>query len=313
MTSHRELEGGGREPQGAQWQESMKRRQPARAASLNELDRARQSSLFIDSLEKGLHILQIFGRQRSSLGWSEIVAASGLDKSSVQRATFTLHALGFLKRDLRTRKYSLSARTLVLGFTYLQTDGLLEHATPLLYQAANKCGESMNISELLDTEVVYVARVPAKHAISGDLLLGGRMPAFATAPGRAMLAFLDEDNAADILRRSPRHSFTPKTTTGMRALRQELSGIRRQGYAVAVEQCFVGEISAAVPIVDISGHPIAAINVSVPTSRWTVARVEKDLVPLLQWVSTEASRSQSLNAPRPWFAQPPQRRDGPDR
>ena len=279
-------------------------------ASFNELIQARQSSLFIDSLEKGLHILQIFDRERSSLGWSEIVSASGLDKSSVQRATFTLHALGFLKRDPRTRKYSLSARTLVLGFTYLQTDGLLEHATPLLYQAANKCGESMNITELLDTEVVYVARVPGKHAISGDLLLGGRMPAFATAPGRAMIAFLDDDNATDVLRRSARHPFTPRTTTGMRALRQELAKIRREGYAIAEEQCFAGEISAAAPIFNISGHPIAAINVSIPTSRWSVSRVEEELVPLVQWASTEASHAQSLRPPRPWFARPPQRQDG---
>ena len=139
------------------------------------------------------------------------------------------------------------------------------------------------------------------------------MPAFATAPGRAMLAFLDEDNAAEVLRRSPRHSFTPKTTTGMRALRQELGSIRRQGYAIAVEQCFVGEISAAVPIFNISGRPIAAINVSIPTSRWNVSRVEADLVPILQWASTEASRAQSVSAPRPWFAQPPQRRDVSDR
>ena len=289
---------------------AMNKRRSTLPASFNELDQARESSLFIDSLEKGLHILQIFDRERSSLGWSEIVAASGLDKSSVQRATFTLHALGFLKRDPRTRKYSLSARTLVLGFTYLQTDGLLEHATPLLYQAANKCGESMNITELLDTEVVYVARVPAKHAISGDLLLGGRMPAFATAPGRAMMAFLDEDNATDILRRSLRHPFTPKTTTGLRALRQELAKIRRQGYAIAEEQCFVGEISAAAPIFDISGHPIAAINVSIPTSRWSVAQVEKELVPLVQGASTEASHVQSLRPPRPWFAQQPQRQNG---
>lgn len=287
----------------------MKKRPSATPASFSELIEARQSSLFIDALEKGLHILQIFNRERSSLGWSEIVAASGLDKSSVQRATFTLHALGFLKRDPRTRKYSLSARILVLGFTYLQTDGLLEHATPLLYQAANKYGESMNITELLDTEVVYVARVPAKHAISGDLLLGGRMPAFATAPGRAMMAFLDEENATDILRRSSRHPFTPKTTTGMKALRHEFAKIRRQGYAIAEEQCFAGEISAAAPIFNISGHPIAAINVSVPTSRWSVARVEADLVPLVQWASTEVSRVQKLRPPRPWFAQPPQRQN----
>jgi DNA-binding IclR family transcriptional regulator len=94
----------------------------------------------------------------------------------------------------------------------------------------------------------------------------------------------------------------------MKALRQELARIRRQGYAIAQEQCFDGEISAAAPIFNISGHPIAAINVSIPMSRWTLARVEADLVPLVRWVSTEASRVQSLRPPSPWFAQPPQGR-----
>lgn len=284
----------------------MKKNTPHRG-SPRELIEARKSSLFVDSLEKGLRILQVFDRERSNLGWSEIVAASGLDKSSVQRSTFTLHALGFLKRDPLTRKYSLSARILELGFTYLQTDGLLEFATPLLYEAGRKCGESMNITELLDAEVVYVARVPGQHILSVDLLLGSRMPAFATAPGRAIMAFLDEDVAKDILRRSSLHRFTPKTTTSIKALLEEFKVIRSKGYAIAEEQCFTGEISAAAPIFNGAGYPVAAINVSIPTSRWDVARVESELVPLVVKTAMDVSRAQGVRPVRPWFAQHPQR------
>src|SRR6187397_2292775 len=121
---------------------------------------ARDSSLFVGSLEKGMQILRVFDREHSVMGLSEIVEASGLDKSSVQRFTFTLHALGYLRKDDSTRKYMLSPRVLELGFAYLQTHSLVEYATPHMYEANRRSGETVNLTQLFDTEVIYVARAP---------------------------------------------------------------------------------------------------------------------------------------------------------
>jgi PcaR/PcaU/PobR family beta-ketoadipate pathway transcriptional regulator len=257
----------------------------------DELGTARVSSLFVGSLEKGLQILQTFDRERRELGLSEVVESSGLDKSSAQRFTYTLHALGFLKKDPVSRKFSLSPKVLGLGFSYLNANGLLEQAMPLLYQANRRCGESLNITERLDTEVVFIARVPGQHVISVDIFLGARVPAYASAPGRAILAHLPEAERKAVLDRTDLQRYTRRTIASRIALERELRAVRGQGYSVAEEQCYLGEISAAAPILDGSGYPVAALNVSVPTSRWSVEAVSKELVPIV--VETAAAISQA--------------------
>ena len=281
---------------------SSKKAAPSWRDNDEETNRARESSLFVGSLEKGLQILRVFDRERRSMGLSEIVEASGLDKSSVQRFTFTLHALGFLRKDEATRKYALSPRVLELGFSYLQTDSLLEYATPLLYEANRACGESLNITELLGTEVVYVARVPGRYVISVDIFLGMRVPAFACAPGRAILAFLDEPEAEAIITRSALRKFTPKTIASRTGLLRELKAVRALGYAVADEQCYLGEISIAAPVFNGQSHPIAALNVSVPNSRWSIDRAQQELAPLIMETARAISRAQG-GASHPWFHQ----------
>jgi IclR family pca regulon transcriptional regulator len=269
-----------------------------------ETNKARESSLFVGSLEKGLQILRVFDRERRNMGLSEIVTASGFDKSSVQRFTFTLHALGFLRKDEATRKYALSPRVLELGFAYLQTDKLLEYAMPLLYEANRVCGESLNITELLGSEVVYVARVPGRFVISVDIFLGMRVPAYACAPGRAILAFLEEGAAAAIIDRSNLRKFTPKTIASRTGLLRELKKIRGLGYAIADEQCYSGELSIAAPIFNGQNQPIGALNVSVPNSRWSTERAEQELVPLVIDTARAVSQAQG-GAGHPWFHQMP--------
>lgn len=264
-------------------------------------DEARRSSLFVSSFEKGLRVLAAFGRDRPTMGLRDLVAATGLDQSSVQRFAYTMHALGFLRKDAQTRRYSLTPRVLDLGFAYLQASSLIESATPLLYEANAQCGESLNLTELWDTEVVYVARAPGRHAISVDLLLGTRLPAYAAAAGRVFLAFMDRDAAAAVIARSDLRKLTPRTEADPARLLRLLDGVRRKGYALAVEQVYVGDVSAAVPVFGADGRPLAALNVAVPTSRWTGREVERRLVPLLLETAARMGRSQGSVRTPPWF------------
>ncbi len=246
-------------------------------------------------------MLAAFGRDRPQMGLRDLCAATGLDQSSVQRFAFTMLALGFLRKDEQTRKYSLTPRVLDLGFAYLQTSSLIESATPLLYEANAQCGESLNLTELVGTEVVYVARAPGRHVISVDILLGTRLPAFAAAAGRAFLAFMDRAAATAIIAQSDLRKLTPHTEADPARLLRQLDGIARKGYALAVEQCYVGDISAAAPILGPDGRPVAALNVSVPTSRWTGRQVEAQLVPLLLDTAARMARGQGGGRATPWF------------
>jgi PcaR/PcaU/PobR family beta-ketoadipate pathway transcriptional regulator len=268
----------------------------------------RDSPLFVGSLEKGLRVFQAFDDTHRSLRLTEIAAATGLDKSAAQRFTHTLHELGYLKKDAKTKHYRLAPKVLELGFTYLRTDSLVERATPYLLEANKRAEETVNLTELDGTEVVYVARVPGRHQITVDVVLGTWLPAYCLAPGRAMLAYLPEETARDVIERSDRAAYTDKTVTDTAALMTILARVRRNGFAISVEEYSPGEISIAAPVFDFGRQPIAAVNVAVPTSRWTVQAVEKKLAPLVIETAQAISNSEGNRT-----ALAPLRRSAPPR
>ncbi len=168
-------------------------------------------------------------------------------------------------------------KTLELALSYLQSDPLIEAALPVLQQCRRETGETVNLSELNDTDVVFVARVPGDHAVNVSVSIGSSFPAFCTAPGRAMLAFLAADSAEAILKRSTRRSFTEHTKTDLQQIRQEIKAARAQGFCVAVQEIYLGEISIAAPVFDMARQPVGALNIPLPTARWTVENVQTQL------------------------------------
>lgn len=252
----------------------------------------RDSPLFVGSLEKGLRVLSAFDETHRSLRLTEIAVETGLDKSAAQRFTHTLYQLGYLRKDPKTKHYSLAPKVLELGFAYLRTDALVERATPFLMEANRKSEETVNLTELDGTEVVYVARVPSRHVISVDVILGTWLPAYCTAPGRAMLACLPEDEAMALLEASERVGYTPSTITDIGHLMEEIRKAAAEGFAIAAEEHYVGDLSIAAPVLDFSGRPVAAVNIAVPTGRWTVERMRRQLGPIVKRTAEEISRTE---------------------
>lgn len=262
----------------------------------------RQSSLFVNSIEKGMTILTAFDRSQPVLGLRDLMAVTGLDQSSVQRFAHTLHTLGYLRKDPATRKFSLSPKVLELGFAYIHGSSLIDYVTPVLYRLNAKWGECFSMTEMVDAEVVFVARVPGHHTISVDVLLGTRMPAYAAASGRAMLAFMPRESVEEVFAQSELRLLTPHTVTDPADLMAALDDVRRQGYALAVDQCYLGDLTAAAPILNPQGLPVAAINVSVPTNRWNQEDVVTKLVPDLVEAAAHVSSSHIQWGSHSWFA-----------
>src|SRR5689334_10063515 len=85
--------------------------------------------LFNQSVEKAFAILEAFGGERRAMNLGEIATAAGMTKSSAQRCTHTLERLGYLRRDLRVRRWVLTPRALGMGHAYLSGHALIEQAT----------------------------------------------------------------------------------------------------------------------------------------------------------------------------------------
>lgn len=241
---------------------------------------AEKSPLFASTLARGLEVLTAFRAGYPSMNLPELAAATGMTKSAVQRFTFTLEALGYLRKDAQKR-YRLTPRALTLGFGFLQTDALIERATPYLHELNQRCHESCNLSEPDAYDMVFVARFPSHNRVMIPMPLGLRLPMYCTASGRAYLSRLEPEQSRQMLEEMPREAYTPSTQVDLEGLISTIEATRETGYAWADSEYFPGDISLAAPIVDAGGHPLGAINVGVPASRWSVEDARRELAPLL--------------------------------
>jgi len=163
----------------------------------------------------------------------------------------------------------------------LRNDYLIDKAFPYLLEASKRTDETINLTELDDTEVIYVSRLPSRNIITADIVLGQRLPAFCTAPGRAMLAGLPQEEAVDVIARSERERRTNFTVTDPGEINNQLAVIRHKGYAISNQETFIGDLSVAAPVRNHAGEVIAAVNIAVPHPRWSMDQAEEMLPPVV--------------------------------
>jgi IclR family pca regulon transcriptional regulator len=145
---------------------------------------------FVQSLERGLAVIRSFDAANPEMTLSDVAARSALSRATARRFLLTLVELGYVRTD--GKRFALTARVLELGYAYLSSLTLPEIAQPHLETLSATVHESSSASVLDGTDVVYVARVPVKRIMTVSITLGTRLPAFATAMGRAILGHLDD-------------------------------------------------------------------------------------------------------------------------
>ncbi|MGJ7492852.1 IclR family transcriptional regulator [Variovorax sp. ZT4R33] len=251
----------------------------------------RTSSLFIGSTEKSFQVLQAFNGSQRHMTLADIARAAELDRSATQRVVYTLEQLGYLRRIPESRHYGLTAKVLQLSYNYLRANELIDKASPYLLEISRTLGETANLHELDGIDIVFVARFHGQHLVNIDFNVGARLPAYFTASGNAILTRFSHEERVAILERTPLTQITPFTEIDPQRLLARVQSMAEKGYAVMANENVLGDISVAAPITDHRGMAVAAINISVPTTRWTVARVEKELAPHVQVAATSISKA----------------------
>ncbi len=261
----------------------------------SRLARARDP-LFNSSVQKALAMLESFGGERRERSLAELALGAGMTVSSAQRCTHTLVRLGFLRRDARARRWVLTPRVLSLTAAYLSGHALLEQATTHLIDLNQASGESVSFSEPDGEDMVFIARFPSLKRFHIYMPVGRRLPMYCTASGRAYLAALPAAAAQRIVRASQLRPWTPLTLTDPRQILKRIAAAREAGYAWSDQECYRGDVTIAAAVLGPHGAPLAAVNISAPTSRWTLAELRSRLAPLLLQTVRAASQG---DLPRP--------------
>jgi IclR family pca regulon transcriptional regulator len=235
-----------------------------------DADMARDSSLFVQSVEKAAGVLSVFTGEQPTLSLSEIARKSGLDMSAAQRFVYTLRVIGLISRDESTRRYRLTPKLLHFGYSYLRSSDLVNRCTPHLLELNNKTSETTNLTVLEGVEIVFVMRLLSRHVANFDTIVGSRLPAYCTAPGLAMLATLNDVAIDKILAKAELKRHTPFTVVDPQLIKNKIIEVRKLGYCIISQEITLGDTSIAAPVIGDDGLAKGAINVAVPTNRWSV-------------------------------------------
>jgi IclR family pca regulon transcriptional regulator len=251
-----------------------------------------RSTGYVQSLDRGLAVIRAFDAEHRQLTLSDVARRTGLTRAAARRFLHTLVEIGYVEAD--GRLFSLRPRVLELGYAYLSSISLPELCRMHLQRLAAEVGESVSVSVLDGTDVVYVARVASNRIMSVDLSVGARLPAYATSMGRVLLAGLPADEVEDHL--GELRSLTRYTITDREHLLEELAKVRAKGWAMVDEELEEGLRSMAAPIRDRSGAVVAAVNMSTAARRGPSSALISDLLPHL--LATAGAISDDLAALR---------------
>lgn len=249
-------------------------------------EESRDPQSFVRALARGLAIMEALGGQPRGGSLSELAQKTSLDRATTRRLLLTLAQLGYVRAE--DGRYSLAPRALSLGYAYLSSFPFWDVARPLMAALVERVRESCSAATLDGPYAVYVARIRSNpHIVDVSRTVGSRVPAYCTSLGRVLLAAEPVDAQRRLLAQLPPVRNTPQTVVEPKALLAILQTVRRQGYAVVDQELEPKLRSIAVPVRDRHGKVVAALNVSVPEARATVADLTKRYLKPLQATASE--------------------------
>ncbi len=220
----------------------------------------------VQSVGHAFDILACF-EQDIELGITELAQRTNLSKSTVPGLVSTLEPRGMLEQTENSR-YRLGLSLFELGNLVAQRMDARREALPWCRKLADKYRTTVHLVTLSEDEVIYTDKIDYADAFVGYSRIGRRGPMYCTGVGKAILAFLPEDEREEYLRTHRLERFTANTVTDPDILRDLLVQIRRDGYAHDNEEIEDGLHCVAVPILDRTGRPQMALSISFPYGRY---------------------------------------------
>lgn len=220
-----------------------------------------------------LDILQAFTPAEPELTATELSHKLGLNKSTVHRLTEMIEGREFLKRNPKTRAYSLGSA--ILGFTgvVLAQNDLAAISRPHMHELRNRTDETVTINIRVGMQRVCIAQVESPHELRMRLNIGNPIPLYCGAASKILLAGMNPDEIEEYIRVTKLKPMGPGSIGNSKILRGQLRQIRANGYAISREERIPGGITLAAPIWDTNGETIASLSVYGPIMRVSQERL----------------------------------------
>jgi len=223
----------------------------------------------VKSADRVIKILEIIGLKKNGITHGEIAAELNIPKGSLSRLLSNLVAREYLSFDERGKLYRLGPQILVLTGRYLSSLDVVEFGRPIINELMKTTNESAEILVLKDHEVIIVCKADCSRPLIRSISIGDTFPIYSTAAGKAILAYLSEEEIDRYFSSIKLAPITKKTITDPELLRRELKKIRAGALAYGHEEHYEGLIAMAAPVFGVYRKVLASITIAIPTFRFT--------------------------------------------
>lgn len=228
----------------------------------------------VRAVDRALDILLCF-TLRTDWAMTEIAEHVGLHKSTVHRMLATLEEKGFIERDRSTDRYHLGLRVWELSANLSGSDDQATIWLPEMVRLRDQLGETISIYVRDGSERIRIQAVQSNQAVRRVAPIGVRLPLYAGASSKVLLAYSEESVRRSILESPEWPDFVDKEKFD-----QKLLEVTSQGYATSFEEREAGAAALSAPIFDRYGKLSAALSVSGPSSRMTL-KTMREYAPII--------------------------------
>jgi DNA-binding IclR family transcriptional regulator len=251
------------------------------------------------SLQKAMQILFYMGHHGPELRIPEIASGLHLNKTTVYRLLGALERLDLVQRDPENERYRLGLKLHELGTKAIRARTLQSESRRYLMEMARVCNEAVSLAVPGSGGVVCLERFDSPRTmISVRTPVGALFPAHCSAAGKAVLAYLSEEDVDAILLNNRLTRYTVNTHTRMAELKNDLRRVRQRGYALDEQELECGLNGVAAPVISQDARVIGAVGIAGPTQRFQ----GKDLAEKIELVKMTAQKiAANLGDRSGWF------------
>lgn len=246
------------------------------------------------ALEKAVAVLEAVVGHPRSLSLSDLAQQTGMSRQSAHRVVRQLEESGLLQHEPLDDRYLVGERLKQLSLTALAASQRHGAAHTVLRDLVSRIGETCNLGMLDGLDVIYLDRVECDWPLRLQLQPGSRLPAYCSAIGKLLLAFMAPKPRARLLRAAPLERYTPRTIVDPEHLERNLEEIREEGVSVNNQEYMVGLLGVAVPVRDRGGRVVAALAFHAPEARMNEAQARAHL-PELRAAAEKLGQALELN------------------
>ncbi|WP_445156504.1 IclR family transcriptional regulator domain-containing protein [Halomonas sp. E14] len=225
------------------------------------------------SLVRGLTLLERLAATPGGLALSELAEMVDLAPSTTHRLLQALQGQGFITQDAELGVWKVDVKTFRIGNSFLEARDFVATSRPFLRRLTAQTGETANLGIRDGGTAVFLAQSESSQMMRMITRLGSRAPLHASGVGKALMAWLPDDEFDRVVAERGLARVTRNTLHSAESLRLNLAEVRRQGFACDREEHAIGLHCVAACLHDEHGTPLAAISVSGPVARIPEARL----------------------------------------